>query len=270
MSVLNAQGIYDLKGKRKLTCLTAYTAPMAQLLGPHVDMLLVGDTVGMVLHGMDSTATVTREMMALHGKAVMRGVEAGDVGAFVIVDMPFGTYEQGADHALEHARFLIRETGAHAVKLEGGSVRADSVRALVQEGISVMGHIGLLPQTAAENGGYRVHGRSEREAAAIVEDAKALEAAGVFAIVIECVPDAVAAAVTAAVRVPVIGIGASSACDGQVLVSDDMLGLTVGRVPKFVKAYGDLGVQVSRAAAAFTADVRAGVFPSAAHVYGDR
>lgn len=264
---MNASDIKAAKGKGKLTCLTAYTAPMAQILAQHVDMILVGDSVGMVLHGMDNTLGVTLDMMAMHGRAVTRGVQAGDCGAFVIIDMPYGTYEGGADLALKNARYLIDQTQGQAVKLEGGQDMQAQIAAITGAGIDVMGHIGLQPQSVEKEGGYKIKGRTDADIERLIADAKAIEAAGVFAMVVEgTVPEA-AEAVTSAVSVPVIGIGASVQCDGQVLVTDDMLGMHTGHVPKFVKQYASLARDVSAGAASFAAEVRAQAFPADEHLY---
>ncbi len=250
--------------------LTAYTASMAELLAPHVDMLLVGDSVGMVLHGMENTLGVTLDMMVLHGQAVMRGLSKTEADCFVVVDMPYGTYEHDADQALRNARRLIQETGAHAVKLEGGADMADIICTLVDDGIPVVGHIGLQPQSVEKEGGYKIKGRDEAGVQKLLSDAKAVEEAGAFCFVLEgTLPDA-AQAVTQAVSIPTIGIGASAACDGQVLVIDDMLGLHRGHVPKFVKQYARLADQISGAAANYSREVQSSQFPAAEHLYGQK
>jgi len=265
---LTADEIKSSKGDRKLTCLTAYTAPMASMLGAHSDMLLVGDSVGMVLHGMENTLGVTLDMMILHGQAVMRGVHASDVPAFVIVDMPYGSYEGSKHDALANATRIMDETGAHAVKLEGGQDMAGTIAHLVQHGVPVMGHIGLQPQSVEKEGGYRIKGRSDDEITRLIEDAKAIEAAGVFSFVLEGTVENAAQLVTQSCSVPVIGIGASNSCDGQVLVSDDMLGMHTGHVPKFVKQYKKLSDDIDAAAAQYVAEVQSGVFPAQQHLYG--
>ena len=255
--------IKAMKGGTPIVCLTAYTAPMAALLDPHCDLLLVGDSLGMVVYGMDSTNGVDLEMMVRHGQAVMRRAAQ----ACVVVDMPFGSYEESAEQALESAQYLMDETGGDAVKLEGGAAMADRVRALVAADIPVMGHIGLLPQSAEAEGGYKIKGKTEEQAAALVVDAQALEAAGAFAIVIEGTIEAVAREIAGAVSVPTIGIGASSACDGQILVSEDMLGMLPEKPAKFVKGYADLKVEIERAVERYAGEVRGRVFPSDAYVY---
>ena len=255
--------IQAMKGSAAIVCLTAYSAPMAELLDTHCDLLLVGDSLGMVLYGMDSTNGVDLEMMVRHGQAVMRRATQ----ACVVVDMPFGSYEDSVEQALESARYLMDETGCDAVKLEGGAAMADRVEALVAAGVPVMGHIGLLPQSAEAEGGYKIKGKTEEQAVALIADAKALEQAGVFAIVIEGTIEAVAREIAGAVSVPTIGIGASAACDGQILVSEDMLGMLPEKPPKFVKGYADLKGGIAGAVAAYANEVRARVFPSDEYVY---
>ena len=255
--------IKAMKGGVPIVCLTAYSAPMAELLDPHCDLLLVGDSLGMVLYGMDSTNGVDLEMMVRHGQAVMRRARR----ACVVVDMPFGSYEDSVEQALESARYLMDETGCDAVKLEGGAAMADRVAPLVAADIPVMGHIGLLPQSAEAEGGYKIKGKTEEQATSLIADAKALEEAGVFAMVIEGTIEPVARAIAGAVSVPTIGIGASSACDGQILVSEDMLGLLPDKPPKFVKGYADLKVDVEGAVARYADEVRARVFPSDEYTY---
>lgn len=264
---LTPDTIRTLKGQRKLTCLTAYSAPMAGLLAPHVDMLLVGDSVGMVVHGLDNTLGVSMDMMVMHGQAVMRGLANAGLSSFVIVDMPYGSYEEDADMALANARRLMVETGAQAVKLEGGQDMMAVIGQLTAAGIPVMGHIGLQPQSVEKEGGYKIKGKDADGVQRLLDDAKAIEEAGVFAFVLEgTMPDA-ALAVTKASCVPVIGIGASVECDGQVLVCDDMLGLHNGHVPKFVKQYARLAPDIEAAAAAFADEVQGEIFPSAEYIY---
>lgn len=267
---LTAEKIKALKGQRKLTCLTAYTAPMAGLLAPHVDMLLVGDSVGMVLHGLPNTLGVTLEMMVMHGRAVMRGLEHAQRESFVIVDMPYGSYEGSGQEAAQNAQRLFDESGAHAVKVEGGVDLMANIGQIVAAGVPVMGHIGLQPQSVEKEGGYKIKGRDAAELARLLDDARAVEAAGAFALVLEGTVAEAAEAVTHAVSIPVIGIGASPVCDGQVLVTDDMLGLHLGHVPKFVKQYAQLAPQIEQAAQGFAHEVRSGLFPAQAHLYGAR
>jgi len=245
--------------------LTAYTVRMAQILDPHCDLLLVGDSLGQVIYGLPSTVPVTLEMMAAHGAAVVRG----SYHSVVIVDMPFGSYEASPEKAFESAAYLLKQTGAAGVKLEGGSAMAETVAFLSARGIPVMGHVGLTPQAVNQFGGYGARGRSEAERAKIVADAKAIDDAGAFAIVVEGVVELMGAEITDAVSCLTIGIGASARCDGQVLVTEDMLGL-FERTPRFVKRYGDMAGFVGDAAAAYAADVRARAFPTAEQTYAER
>ena len=251
------------KGGTPLVMLTAYTTPVARLVDPHCDMVLVGDSVGMVLHGLPSTLGVTMEMMILHGQAVARGLER----AMMVVDMPFGSYEEGEAQAFRNAARLMAETGAAAVKLEGGAHMAPTIAYLTARGIPVMAHIGLTPQAVNTLGGYRVQGRGE-DGDRIRRDAVAVAGAGAFSVVLEKVPEVLAAEVTERLDIPTIGIGASARCDGQVLVVDDMLGLFTAFRPKFVKRYGELGAAADAAIAAYAEEVRARTFPAAEHVFG--
>ncbi|CAH2605597.1 3-methyl-2-oxobutanoate hydroxymethyltransferase (plasmid) [Rhodovastum atsumiense] len=218
------------KGRGPFVCLTAYTTPMARLLDPHVDLLLVGDSLGMVLYGLESTLPVTLEMMIAHGAAVMRGTQR----ACVVVDMPFGSYQESPQQAFRNAARLLAETGCAAVKLEGGVEMAETIRFLTARGVPVCGHVGLMPQSVNATG-YRVQGRDAAEAGRVTEDARAVAAAGAFAVVIEGTTRPLAAAITRDLPVPTIGIGAAPECDGQILVSDDMLGLFTAFTPRFVK-----------------------------------
>lgn len=245
-----------------LVMLTAYTARQAQLLDAHCDMLLVGDSLGQVIYGLPSTIPVTLEMMANHGAAVVRG----SYHSVVVVDMPFGSYEASKEQAFESAAYLLKETGAAAVKLEGGEAMAETVQFLNQRGIPVMGHVGLTPQAVNVLGGYMARGRSDNEADKIVTDAKALDDAGAFAIVVEGVVEPIAIAATQAVSCPTIGIGASAQCDGQVLVTDDMLGM-FERVPRFVKKYDDIAGMIHKTVQTYAEEVRARTFPSADQTY---
>ena len=257
-------GVRDVrKGGGPYVCLTAYTAPMARLLDPHVELLLVGDSLGMVLYGMQNTLSVTVDMMVAHGAAVMRGSSR----ACVIVDMPFGSYGESPEQAFRNAARILAETGCAGVKLEGGTEMADTVRFLVRRGIPVCGHVGLMPQ-AVNASGFRAQGRDEAEAARVTADARAVAEAGAFAVVIEGTYEPVARAITGELPVPTIGIGASPACDGQILVTDDLLGLFAEFTPRFVKRYAELGQQVSQAVAAYAADVRARRFPEPRHCFG--
>lgn len=252
------------KGGTPLVMLTAYTTPVARLVDPHCDMVLVGDSVGMVLHGLPSTLCVTMEMMILHGQAVARGLER----AMLVIDMPFGSYEAGEAQAFRNAARLMAETGAAAVKLEGGAHMAPTIEYLTARGIPVMAHIGLTPQAVNTLGGYRVQGRGE-DGDRIRRDAVAVAGAGAFSVVLEKVPEALAAEMTERLDIPTIGIGASARCDGQVLVVDDMLGLFTAFRPKFVKRYGELGAAADAAIAAYAEEVRARTFPAAEHVFGE-
>jgi 3-methyl-2-oxobutanoate hydroxymethyltransferase len=250
------------KTAEPIVMLTAYTARQAQLLDAHCDLLLVGDSLGQVIYGLPSSVPVTLDMMAAHGAAVVRG----SYHAAVLVDMPFGCYEASPQQAFDSASRLLKETGCAGVKLEGGEAMAETVEFLTKRGIPVMGHVGLTPQAVNVLGGYNARGRSDAEAQKIVDDAKALDAAGAFAIVVEGVVEPIAIAVTQAVSCPTIGIGGSAQCDGQVLVTEDMLGM-FERVPRFVKRYADVAEVISGAAEAYAAEVRARSFPGPEQTY---
>lgn len=252
------------KGQAPLVVLTAYTTPVARLVDAHCDMALVGDSVGMVLHGMPSTIGVTMEMMILHGRAVVRGLQK----AMAVIDMPFGSYEESPQQAYRNAARLIAETGAPCVKLEGGAHMAETIGFLTKRGIPVQAHIGLTPQSVNTLGGYKVVGRAD-EADQVMQDALAVEAAGAFSVVLEKVPMGLAARITQRLSIPTIGIGAGAACDGQVLVVDDMLGFFTEFRPKFVKRYADLGGLASEAIAEYAAEVRARTFPAEEHSFPD-
>ena len=252
----------DGKTAEPLVMLTAYTARQAQLLDTHCDLLLVGDSLGQVIYGLPSTIPVTMEMMANHGAAVVRG----SYHSVVVIDMPFGSYESSPEQAFDSASRLLKETGAAAVKLEGGAAMAPTVEFLNTRGIPVMGHVGLTPQAVNVLGGYAARGRSDAEADKIVSDAKALEEAGAFAIVVEGVVEPIAIAVTEAVSCPTIGIGASAKCDGQVLVTDDMLGM-FERVPRFVKRYENIAEIIEKTVATYAEEVRARAFPGEEQTY---
>ncbi len=259
---LAAPDITGRKGKTPIVCLTAYTAPVAELLDDHCDLLLVGDSVGMVVHGLPNTVGVTMEMMILHGQAVMRGSRR----AMVVVDMPFGAYEGSPEVAYANAARLMKETGAQAVKVESGPTIVETISYLVKRGIPVMGHVGLRPQAVLVDGGFRAKGKGAEERALILEEARGTAEAGAFAIVIEGVAEGLAREITQAVEVPTIGIGASAECDGQILVTDDMLGL-FDWTPKFVRRYADLRGEIAKAAAGYAEDVRARSFPGPAETY---
>lgn len=257
-----APDITARKGGQPIVCLTAYTAPMAEILDDHCDLLLVGDSVGMVVHGLPNTVGVTMEMMILHGQAVMRTAKR----AMVVVDMPFGSYEGAPETAYNNAARLMKETGAQAVKVESGATVVDTIEYLVKRGIPVMGHVGLRPQAVLVDGGFKAKGKAGEERARILEEAKATAAAGAFAVVVEGVAEGLAREITEAIDVPTIGIGASAGCDGQILVTDDMLGL-FDWTPKFVRRYGDLRNDISKAVAGYAEDVRARRFPGPAEIY---
>jgi len=252
------------KGAEPIVCLTAYSTPMARLLDPIADLLLVGDSLGMVIYGFESTLPVTLEMMIAHGAAAVRGAKR----ACVIVDMPFGSYQESPAQAFKSAARIMAETGAGGVKIEGGEAMAETVRFLVERGIPVLGHIGLQPQSVNVIGGFRAQGRNEAEAARVMADARAVAQAGCFAIVIEGTNEPVARRATEAVHVPTIGIGASPACDGQILVTEDLLGLSGMQPPRFVKRFAELGPMITAAATAYAEDVRARRFPGPEHCYG--
>ncbi len=260
---ISAPDIAARKNGVPMVVLTAYTAPMAGLLDSHVDILLVGDSLGMVIYGFDSTIAVTLDMMINHGAAVVRGSRR----ALVVVDMPFGAYQESQEQAFRSCARVMQETGAQAVKLEGGVEMAQTIRFLVERGIPVMGHVGLMPQRVNTLGGYKYQGRSDSDAAQILADAQAVDDAGVFAMVIEGVKEEVARSITAQLRAPTIGIGASPACDGQVLVIDDMLGFNSGYVPGFVKRYAHMAEAVEQAVKTYGEEVRNRTFPSAEFCY---
>jgi 3-methyl-2-oxobutanoate hydroxymethyltransferase len=254
--------IQAMKGREKIVCLTAYTAPVAALLDPHVDLLLVGDSVGMVVHGLPTPTAVTLEMMILHGQAVVRGSSH----ALIVVDLPFGTFEGSAEQAYASAVRVMKETGCQAVKIEAGEALAGTVAFLIQRGVPVMGHVGLRPQAVHIDGGFRAKGRNEDERARVIAEAAAIDAAGCFAIVLEGVSADLADEITRIVHVPTIGIGASPHCDGQILVTDDMLGVFEW-TPKFVRRYADLRSGITDAVSRYAADVRSVAFPGDAEVY---
>ncbi|HLO75515.1 MAG TPA: 3-methyl-2-oxobutanoate hydroxymethyltransferase [Magnetospirillum sp.] len=261
---LTTRDIRARKGGDPVVVLTAYSTPMARLLDPHVDMLLVGDSLGMVLYGMDSTLGVSVDMMINHGKAVMRGSST----AMVVVDMPFASYQESREQAYRNAARILAETGCAAVKLEGGREMADTIHFLTTRGVPVMAHIGLMPQAVNTAGGFRAHGRNDEEAATIRADAWAVAEAGAFCVVVEGTVEPVARQLSAQIAIPTIGIGASAACDGQVLVTEDLVGLFNDFTPKFVKRYADLSPQISQAAADYAAEVKARAFPAAEHCFG--
>ena len=250
------------KGAAPIVCLTCYHAHTARLLDRHVDLMLVGDSLGMVMHGLETTLGVTLDMMITHGKAVMRGSNR----ALVAVDMPFGSYEESPAVAFRNAARVIQETGATAVKMEGGTRMAETIAYLTQRGIPVMGHIGLTPQSFNVTGGFKTTGRTPEEWPALLADAKAVSEAGAFAVVLEGMAEPLAAKITQDIAIPTIGIGASPVCDGQVLVMEDMLGLNPNP-PKFVRQYAQLGPAIEAAVEAYAQDVRARRFPGVENVY---
>ncbi len=262
MKRLTAPAIQARKGKEPIVALTAYTMRMAQLLDPHCDLLLVGDSLGQVIYGLPSTIPVSLDMMCAHGAAVVRG----SWHALVAVDMPFGSYEASPQQAFESAARVLKETGAAAVKLEGGEAMAETVAFLAQRGIPVIGHVGLTPQAVNALGGYRARGRDDAEAKKVLADAKAVADAGCFALVLEGVMEEIAAEATKAVSCPTIGIGASAQCDGQILVTEDMMGM-FERTPRFVKRFGDLAGEIGAAAAAYAEEVRSRAFPTEDQIY---
>jgi 3-methyl-2-oxobutanoate hydroxymethyltransferase len=259
---ITAPDILARKGGEPIVSLTSYHAHTARLIDRYCDFILVGDSLGMVMHGLDSTVPVTLDMMILQGLAVMRGSKR----ALVVVDLPFGSYEASREQAFASAVRVLKETGCGAVKLEGGRRMAETVAFLTERGIPVMGHVGLTPQAINALGSFRAQGRREEEFAAIEADAAAIAQAGAFAVVLEAISEPLAARITTAVRIPTIGIGASPACDGQILVLEDMLGLSP-RVPKFVKTYAQLGPAIEAAVRTYAGEVRNRVFPGEANVY---
>jgi 3-methyl-2-oxobutanoate hydroxymethyltransferase len=252
------------KGGVPIVSLTAYSTPQARILDAHADLLLVGDSLGMVVYGFASTLPVTLDMMIAHGGAVMRGAHR----ACVIVDMPFGTYQESPQQAFRNAARIMSETGCAGVNLEGGEVMADTIRFLAQRGIPVLAHIGLQPQSVNALGGFRAQGRTEVDAERVIADGRAVAEAGAFAMVVEGTAEPVARRITEIVPVPTIGIGASPACDGQILVTEDILGIFDVFRPRFVKRYAELSGAISAAASAYADDVRARRFPGAEHTYG--
>ncbi len=250
------------KGGDPIVSLTSYHAHTAAIVDKHADFILVGDSLGMVMHGMESTVGVPLDLMIMHGKAVVRGTKR----ALIVVDMPFGTYEESPNMAFRNAARIMKETACGAVKLEGGKRMAETIHFLVERGIPVMAHIGLTPQSSHVMGGFKTQGRDEDTWEAHIEDARAVSEAGAFALVVEGVVETLADRITSAVDIPTIGIGASKNCDGQILVLEDMLGLNPW-VPKFVKMYGDLGPAIERAVADYADEVRTRSFPGEEHVY---
>ena len=258
--------IRSMKGTAPIACLTAYTAPVAKLLDPHVDLLLVGDSLGMVIYGEETTLGVDLDTMIRHGRAVVNASSQ----ALVVVDMPFASYQESRAQAFRNAARVMAETGCAAVKVEGGAELADTIRYLTSNGIPVMGHVGLMPQRLHAMGGFKAQGRDDEVAESIRADAVAVAAAGAFSIVIEGTVEPLDAALTEELPVPTIGIGASPKCDGQILVIDDILGVFQDFTPRFVKRYADLADQISDAAATYADEVRRGLFPTTEHTFGGK
>ena len=257
-----AASIRARKGGDPVVCLTAYDAPTAAILDEHCDVLLVGDSVGMGVHGLPSTVGVTLDMMIMHGQAVMRTASK----ALVVVDLPFGSYESSKEQAFANASRVVAETGCGAVKIESGIYASDIVRFLTDRGVPVMAHVGLRPQSALVDGGFKAKGRTDAEREKVLNEARSADEAGAFAIVVEGTDEALARQITEVVSCPTIGIGASATCDGQILVTNDMLGF-FDWTPKFVRRYADLKGQIAHAAATYAEDVRARTFPGEAEVY---
>ena len=259
---ISAPEIRGRKGGEPVVALTSYHAHTARIIDPFVDFILVGDSLGMVMHGLETTIPVTLDMMILQGRAVMRGSSR----ALVVVDMPFGSYEESREQAFRNAARVLKETGCGAVKLEGGERMAETIRFLTERGVPVMGHVGLTPQSVMALGSFKAQGREEKDWAPIEKDAVAVAQAGAFAMVVEAVSEPLGARITAQVPVPTIGIGASPACDGQILVLEDMLGLSE-RVPKFVRRFGSVADHIREAVEAYTGAVRERSFPAPEHTY---
>jgi 3-methyl-2-oxobutanoate hydroxymethyltransferase len=259
---LTAPDILARKGGEPIVSLTAYHAHTAAIADKYVDFLLVGDSLGMVMHGFESTLPVPLDLMIMHGRAVMRGAKR----ALVVVDMPFGSYEESPSQAFHNAAKVIKETQCGAIKLEGGRRMAETIHFLTERGIPVMAHIGLTPQSINILGGFRTQGRTREQWALIEEDARAVTEAGAFSVVLEAIAEPLAARITGQIPIPTIGIGASAACDGQILVMEDMLGLSP-RVPKFVKEFGKVGAAIEGAIRMYAEDVRSRAFPQPENTY---
>lgn len=259
---LMAPDIQAMKGVSPIVSLTAYHAHTAAIADAYCDFLLVGDSLGMVMHGYETTVPVPVDLMIMHGKAVVRGAKR----ALVVVDMPFGSYEESPSMAFRNAARVMKETDCGAVKLEGGERMAETIRYLVDRGIPVMAHIGLTPQSINVIGGFKAQGREEAQWAALERDAQAVSDAGAFSVVLEAMAEPLAAKISPAIAIPTIGIGASAACDGQILVMEDMLGLSP-RVPKFVKEFGKVGAVIEGAIKSYAEEVRSGRFPGDEHTY---
>jgi 3-methyl-2-oxobutanoate hydroxymethyltransferase len=259
---LTAPDILARKGGEPIVCLTSYHAHTARIVDAYCDVILVGDSLGMVMHGLETTVPVTLDMMILQGHAVMRGSKR----ALVVIDLPFGSYEMSKEQAFASAARVMKETGCGAIKIEGGRRMAETIAFLVERGVPVMGHVGLTPQAINTIGSFRAQGRDESDWAPIEADARAVSDAGAFSVVLEAIAEPLGRRITAQIPIPTIGIGASAACDGQVLVLEDMLGLSP-RVPKFVKRFGELGPSIERAVKSYAEEVRARTFPATEHTY---
>jgi 3-methyl-2-oxobutanoate hydroxymethyltransferase len=259
---VTAPDIAKRKGGAPIVALTAYHAHTARIIDPYVDMLLVGDSLGMVMHGYETTVPVPLELMIMHAQAVVRGSSR----SLVVVDMPFGSYEESPSEAFRNAARVMKETGCGAIKIEGGAHMAETIRYLTDRGIPVMSHIGMTPQAVNTIGSFKPRGRFRSEWAAFEEDARAVAEAGAFAVVLEALAELLAARITKQISIPTIGIGASAECDGQILVLEDMLGLSP-RVPKFVKEYAQIGEAIETAVKAYANEVRGRAFPSDAYTY---
>ncbi|MEM7290710.1 MAG: 3-methyl-2-oxobutanoate hydroxymethyltransferase [Pseudomonadota bacterium] len=262
IKALTPPDIQAMKGGTPIVCLTAYTTPIARMIDEHTDLVLVGDSVGMVMHGMPNTLGVTMDMMVMHGRAVRRGLKR----ALLVMDMPFGSYERSPQQAFDNASRFMKETECGAVKLEGGVEMAETIDFLSKRGIPVMAHIGLTPQAVNVFGGYKTQGKGDDEKQ-VINDAKSVERAGAFSVVCEKMPDPLARKITKKLNIPTVGIGASAYCDGQILVIDDMLGMFTEFKQKFVKRFADLGAQVNKMAAEYADEVRNRKFPTPEHVY---
>ena len=260
---LTSVDIGKMKGATPIVALTAYHAHTARMVDGLADVILVGDSLGMVMHGLETTVPVTLDMMILQGHAVMRG----STQSLVVVDMPFGSYEESREQAFRNCARVMKETHCGAIKLEGGAHMADTIRFMVERGVPVMAHVGMTPQSINTLGSFRALGREEKQWQKFIDDAKAVSEAGAFAVVVEAVAEPLAAKITQEISAPTIGIGASAACDGQILVLEDMLGLSE-RVPKFVKKYGAIGDHIKGAIEEYAAEVRARTFPGPEQVYG--
>lgn len=266
MPKLTIQNIRTAKNQQKLSCLTAYTYPIAKILDPICDMILVGDSLGMCVYGLENTSKTTLGMMIDHGKAVVKACNH----AFTIVDIPFGTFENSPEQALKTAQTITQETNCDAVKIETTPAQIPAIHAIAQSGINIMAHIGLLPQQVKTTTGYKYQGRDEETAQTIIKTAKMAEQAGAFAITIEAVPAPLADEITRQISIPTIGIGASKNCDGQVLVIDDILALNPDFQPKFVKNYTNLAEIIEKAAKNFDFEVKNGIFPGEIHLFNKK